>query len=350
MPIPCCEGCCKCRSGQGLAPAITGARHLARVYIFALRTFILQSFRIRHLIVVIKMEQVGYIGVGMMGGAIAARMVEKGVPVLAFDNNPATLSNMVALGATAAASVKDVVDRCEIVFACLPNAEICRAVALGPDGVSSGSKVKVYVEMSTLGSAEIISIANDMEKHGITVLDSPVVGGVGACKEGRLGVLTSGPEEAFRKAEFALEACAGRLFYLGTRAGIGQAGKVVNNSVAYAAVLATSEAVAFGMKAGLTMDTALAIINQGSGANYFSERIFPATIMKGIFAGTGAIEIGVKDVKCFLEEAEHLGMETPVASAISAIQKKILEAGPPRRDTMTIFHYFTDLAGLPRQG
>jgi len=296
------------------------------------------------------MEQVGFIGVGMMGGAIAARMIENGVPVLAFDNNPATLEQMCALGATAAASVRDVVDRAEIVFACLPNAEICRAVALSPEGVAGGSKVKVYIETSTLGGAEIIKLADEMAEHGITVLDSPVIGGVGAVKDNRLGVLTSGPTEAFERAKFALESFAGKLFYLGDKAGVGQAGKVVNNSVAYSSVLATCEAMALGLKAGLTMETALAIINQGSGANFFSERVFPATIMKGLFEGTGAIEIGVKDVKCFLEEAEHLGMETPVAKSINSIQKQILAAGPPRRDTMTIFHYFTDLAGLPRQG
>ncbi|MFA5630595.1 MAG: NAD(P)-dependent oxidoreductase [Porticoccaceae bacterium] len=296
------------------------------------------------------MEQVGFIGVGMMGGAIATRMIENGVPVLAYDNNPDTLQKMCDKGATAAASVRDIADRCEIVFACLPNAEICRAVALGDGGVAGGGKVRIYIETSTVGGAEIIRLADDMARQGVTLLDSPVVGGVGACEQGRLGVLTSGPKDAFERAKPALESFAGKLFFLGDKAGVGQAGKVVNNSVAYAAVLATSEAVALGLKAGLSMETALAIINQGSGANFFSERVFPETILKGIFEGTGAIEIGVKDVKCFLDEADHLGMDTPVAKAINGIQKTILDAGPPRRDTMTIFHYFTDLAGLPRQG
>jgi 3-hydroxyisobutyrate dehydrogenase-like beta-hydroxyacid dehydrogenase len=291
-------------------------------------------------------EKVGFIGVGMMGGEIAARLVESGVPVLAYDNNPQTLSRMAARGLEAADSVLEVADSVEVVFSCLPNAGICRAVALGPGGVAEGRKVKIYVETSTVGRSAMATLAADMAKFGITVVDSPVVGGVPALKAGTLGVLAGGPQAAFEQIRPLLEAYAGRVFYLGEEAGIGQAGKVINNSVAYASLLATCEAVVLGMKAGVSLDDAVAIINQGSGANFFSERVFPMTVQKGVFDGTGAIEIGVKDVECFLEEAISLGMETPVAASISRIQKRIKEAGEPGRDTMTIFNYFEELAHL----
>jgi 3-hydroxyisobutyrate dehydrogenase-like beta-hydroxyacid dehydrogenase len=296
------------------------------------------------------MERVGFIGIGIMGGAIAARMLQHGVPVLAFDQNPEALAKFSALGGEVAASVRDVADQTEIVFACLPTADICRHVALGQDGVAGGSQVKIYIETSTLGGAVAVEFATALEKFGIAYLDSPVVGGAVATEAGTLGVLTAGPRAAFERAEFALSAFAGRLFFLGETAGMGQTGKVVNNAVGYAAFLATCEAVAVGMKAGLDMETAIAIINQGSGANFFSQRVFPSYILKGKFDGTGAIEIGVKDVNYFLEEAKRLDVPIPMASAVSALQHRVLEAGPPGRDTMTMLHYFTDLAGLPRQG
>jgi 3-hydroxyisobutyrate dehydrogenase-like beta-hydroxyacid dehydrogenase len=296
------------------------------------------------------MEKVGFIGVGMMGGGIAARMLENGVPVLAYDRNPETLGALVAKGAEPAGSVRDIVDTTEIVFACLPTANVCRDVALGPQGVAGGAKVKIYIETSTLGGAVAIELAEALKAHGITMLDSPVVGGTVAVAAGNLGVLAAGPKEAFERAKFALESFAGRLFYMGEHAGMGQAGKVVNNAVAYAALLATCEAVSVGMKAGLDMETAIAIINQGSGANFFSQRVFPNFIMKGKFDGTGAIEIGAKDVKYFLAEAARLGVEVPMASAVSALQHRVLEAGPAGRDTLKTFHFFSDLAGLPRQG
>lgn len=295
------------------------------------------------------MEQIGFIGVGTMGGEIAARLLAKGVPVLAWDVNPSALENIVEKGATAASSVKDVADRCEVVFASLPSVGICRAVALDAGGVASGHKVKVYIETSTLGSEAIRAIASGLERQGIMVLDSPVVGGTWAVREGNVGVLVSGPEAAFNRARFALEAFAGRLFYLGATAGTSQAAKVINNAVAYALVLSTCEAIAFGMKAGLSMDTALAIINQGSGANFFSQRAFPATILQGNYV-SGPIENVVKDLTCFLEEGAALPMETPVTEAINSVMAQIYAAGLPHRDTMTVFHYFTGLAGLPRQG
>jgi 3-hydroxyisobutyrate dehydrogenase-like beta-hydroxyacid dehydrogenase len=296
------------------------------------------------------MEKVGFIGVGIMGGAIAARMLQNGVPVLAYDSNPEALAKFQALGGELASSVRDVVDQTEIVFACLPTANICRHVALGPDGVAGGSQVKIYIETSTLGGAVAMEFAAALEKFGIAYLDCPVVGGAVAAAAGTLGVLAAGPRAAFERAEFALAAFAGRLFFLGETAGMGQTGKVVNNAVAYAAFLATCEAVSVGMKAGLDMETCVAIINQGSGANFFTQRVFPNYMLKGKFDGTGAMEIGVKDVKYFHEEAKRLDVPIPMARAVLELQQRVLETGPPERDTMTMLHYFTDLAGLPRQG
>lgn len=296
------------------------------------------------------MEKVGFIGVGAMGGAIAVRLMEKGIPVVAYDRNAETLAGIVASGADAATSARDVVDRAEIVFACLPNAEICKAVALGPDGVAGGARVRIYIELSTIGGDAAIEIADALAEKGITLIDAPVVGGNVALANRTLGVLASAPVDAFERAKFALEAFAGRVFYLGDKAGIAQAGKVMSNAVSYAAVTSTCEAIAVGMRAGIDLETAVGIINQGSGANFFSQVMLPATVMKGVFSGTGPIEIGQKDVKLFIEEARRMGLQTPVADAISAVQKQVVEAGAPGRDTMTYVHYFTDLMGLPRLG
>src|SRR3981081_4697638 len=97
------------------------------------------------------MQAIGFIGVGIMGGAIAARMMERGHSVLAYDKNPGVLDRVCAQGAARAVSVGDVVNQAEIVFACLPSPEISRTVAIGKNGVVDGSAVKVYVDLSTLG-------------------------------------------------------------------------------------------------------------------------------------------------------------------------------------------------------
>jgi 3-hydroxyisobutyrate dehydrogenase-like beta-hydroxyacid dehydrogenase len=293
---------------------------------------------------------VGFIGVGAMGGAIAARMIAHGVPVLAYDRNPAALAKLQDKGATVATSVRDVVDQAEIVFACLPTADISRAVALGPDGVAGGSKVRIYVETSTLGGAMAVELSESLSRQGIAFLDCPVVGGVIAAETGTMGVLTAGPKAAFERVRPALDACAARVFYLGEKPGMAQVGKVVSNAVSYAALFASFEAVAVGLKAGIDIETLVAIINQGSGANFHTQRIFPTYIIPRKFEGTGAVEIGVKDIKYFLAEARRLHAETPMADSVSALSVRAAESGPAGRDTMTLFHYFCDLAGVPRRG
>jgi len=295
-------------------------------------------------------QQVGFIGVGAMGGAIVARLLKHGVPVLAYDKNPEVLARAQSHGATAAASVREVVDTTEIVFGCLPDAKVCEAVALGPGGVAEGSTVRIYADTATVGGSASVSLASGLAQRGITFLDAPVVGGVISCEAGTLGILVAGPETAFRRVKPVMESFAGRVFYLGERPGMAQVGKVVNNAVGYAALYATFEAVAVGLKAGIDIETLVAIINQGSGANFHTQKIFPAYIIPRKFEGTGAVEIGVKDLKCFLEEARRLHADTPMADAVTALGVRAAQSGPPGRDTMTLFHYFCDLAGVPRLG
>jgi 3-hydroxyisobutyrate dehydrogenase-like beta-hydroxyacid dehydrogenase len=275
------------------------------------------------------MDQVGFLGVGAMGGAIAARLVQNGVPVLAYDPNPEVLDRARARGAATAESVQDVVNRVEVVFACLPNAQICRQVALGPAGVVEGSKVRIYADTSTIGGSTSVEISDGLAGRGIVFLDSPVVGGVIAAESGSLGVLVAGPQAAYARVKPVLEAFAGRTFYLGEKPGMAQVGKVVNNAVGYAALYATFEAVAVGLKAGIDIETLVGIINQGSGANFHTQKIFPAYIIPRKFEGTGAVEIGVKDLKCFLEEARRLHAETPMADAVTAVGVRAAESGPP---------------------
>jgi 3-hydroxyisobutyrate dehydrogenase-like beta-hydroxyacid dehydrogenase len=293
-------------------------------------------------------ESVGFVGLGAMGGAIAARMLERGIGVLGFDIDAGAVDRLRSRGGAAAGSAREIADRCEIVFACLPTPEVCQAVALAPDGVAGGSRIRIYAETSTIGGEVVRQMAAGLDSAGVTLLDSPIVGGGVALAAGTAGVLVSGARAAFEQAKPVFEAYAGRLFYLGEEPGAAQAAKVMNNVIAHTALLATCEAIAIGLKSGLDLETAVAVINQGSGANFFTERVFPPFILKGIYDGTGAMEIGVKDVKCFVEEARRLGVEPPIAAAISELYQKVLAAGPPSRDTLQMMHFFTDLAGLPR--
>jgi 3-hydroxyisobutyrate dehydrogenase-like beta-hydroxyacid dehydrogenase len=296
------------------------------------------------------MQRVGFIGVGAMGRPLAERLLSSGIAVHAFDRDPDVMAAAIAAGVTGANSAREVCDANEVVFACLPTAEICRAVALGPEGAAGSAKLKIYIDMSTFGGTTAVEMAQGLREHGIAFLSAPIVGGAVNLRAGTVGVLVSGDRNAFDQTRVAFEAFGGRLFYLGEDPATSQAAKVMNNAAAYAAFLGTCEAVSLGMKAGLDMETAVAIINSGSGKSFWSELVFPGFMLRGRYDGTGAMEIGVKDVVLFLKEAERLRVETPMANATSDLQHTVLDAGKPGRDTLETFHYFSDLAGLPRQG
>lgn len=297
-----------------------------------------------------QIETCGFIGVGVMGGTITRRLLAAGRKVVAYDVSEAARGEIAAAGGEVAGSVREVADACELVFACLPNPEISKAVAFGPDGVIGAARMKIYAEVSTLGGETIIEIADQLGAAGVDVLDSPIVGSTLAVEQGNAGVLVSGAKTAFERVRPWFETYGGRVFYLGPEPGAAQAAKVMNNAVAYACVLATCEALALGSKSGIDMETALAIINQGSGANFFSQRVAPAFYPRGVYEGIGALQTGVKDLGLFLDEARRLDVPTPMADGVSELMTRVWQAGEPRRDMLQAIHYFTDAAGLERGG
>ena len=112
-------------------------------------------------------ERVGFIGLGAMGGAIAARLLQRGIDVLGFDIDAGAADRLRCRGGAVASSPREIADKCEIVFACLPTPEICQAVALGPGGVAGGSSVRIYAETSTIGGEVVRQMATGLKAAGV---------------------------------------------------------------------------------------------------------------------------------------------------------------------------------------
>ena len=118
-------------------------------------------------------KRLGFIGLGMMGGPMAMRLVEAGFPLTVYDIRPEALERFVAKGAAAADSPKAVADAVEDVMVCLP----APAVALAPDGLIHGGKIKRYVDLSTTGAVTARAVGAALREKGIACLDAPVSGG-----------------------------------------------------------------------------------------------------------------------------------------------------------------------------
>src|SRR6201989_2087287 len=164
---------------------------------------------------------IGCIGLGRMGYPMARRLVEAKHSLTVFDTQKEAVDRMVALGAQAASSPKDVADRVETVMVSLPSLQITLEVATGKDGVIEGRKVKRSLELSTTGSQMAVRIHDLLAKRNIVQLDSPVSGGISGAEKGTLAVMVSGPRAEFEAIKPALEVI-GKVFFIGERPGSGQ--------------------------------------------------------------------------------------------------------------------------------
>jgi 3-hydroxyisobutyrate dehydrogenase-like beta-hydroxyacid dehydrogenase len=262
--------------------------------------------------------KIGFIGLGNMGFPMARRLIQANHQVVAFDTRSEAVDRLVALGAQAAASSKEVADRAETVMASLPTPQASLEVATGSAGVIEGSRVKRYVDLSTVGSQTAVRIHDLLAERDIVALDSPVSGGVGGAERGALAVMVSGPRSEFDAIRPALDAI-GRPFYVGEQPGSAQTMKLANNILAANVLAATAEVVVMGVKAGLDPTVMIEVLNAGSGATSASRDKFPRAILPRTFDYGFATGLMVKDVRLYLDEAKALGVPVDLAEAIGRL-------------------------------
>src|ERR1700759_3600540 len=266
---------------------------------------------------------IGFIGLGNMGFPMARRLIEAKHRLVVFDSRKEVMDRLVALGAKAASSPKDVADRAETVMASLPSLQISLEVATGKDGVMEGKRVKRFVDLSTVGSQMAVKIHGLLAEKNIVQIDCPVSGGVGGAEKGTLAVMVSGPRAEFEAIKPALEVI-GKVFFIGEKPGSGQTMKVANNFLSATAVVATSESVVMGVKAGLDPALMIDVINAGSGMNTASRDKFPRSILPRTFDFGFATGLMVKDVRLCLDEMKSLGLSVEVAEGVGRLWEVVI--------------------------
>jgi 3-hydroxyisobutyrate dehydrogenase-like beta-hydroxyacid dehydrogenase len=267
--------------------------------------------------------EIGFIGLGKMGFPMARRLIEAGHQLVVFDQRKEAVDQLVALGAQAATSPKDVADRAENVFASLPSLQASLDVATGDNGVSTGTRVKRFVDLSTIGSQMAARIHGLLAKRNIVQIDSPVSGGVAGAEKGTLAVMVSGPRADFDMLKPALDVI-GKVFFIGEKPGSAQTMKLANNFLSATAIVATSEAVVMGVKAGLDPAVMIDVFNAGSGLNTASRDKFPKSVLPRTFDFGFATGLMVKDVRLCLEEAKSLGLSLEVAEAVGKLWETVI--------------------------
>jgi len=258
---------------------------------------------------------IGFIGLGNMGGPMARRLIEAGHKLIVYDTRNDAVAPLVALGAQVAASPADVADRVETVMASLPSLQISQKVALGEGGVIHGKRVKRLIDLSTTGAQMAMKIASALTQKNIVQIDSPVSGGVGGAAKGTLAVMVSGPQAEISIVKDVL-AVFGTVFVIGDKPGMAQTMKLANNFLSACSMVATAEAVAMGVKAGLDAAVMIDVINAGSGRSRASDQKFPQSILPRTFNYGFATALMLKDVRLCAAEATILDVPHAVMNVV----------------------------------
>ena len=288
---------------------------------------------------------IGFIGLGHMGFPMAARLVGAGHRLYVCDARDDVVEQAVASGAHSASSPRDVADRVETVLASLPSVQASLDVATGSDGVIAGSKVKRFVDLSTVGSPTAQGISQQLAEHGIAMLDCPVSGGVQGATNGTLALMVSGPRPEFEALREIIETL-GRPLFVSEKPGAAQTMKLVNNMMAATALAATAEAVVMGVKAGLDAQVMIDVLNAGSGGTHASRDKFPRAVLPRTFDYGFATGLMAKDVRLYLEEAKALGLPTQIADAVAAVWENTLTEEGAESDFTSIIKPIEEAAGV----
>jgi 3-hydroxyisobutyrate dehydrogenase-like beta-hydroxyacid dehydrogenase len=288
---------------------------------------------------------IGFIGLGKMGFPMARRLIDAKHQLVVFDQRKEAVDKLVALGAEAGSSPKDVADRAETVMASLPSLQASLDVASGKDGVIEGRRVRRFVDLSTIGSHMAVHIHGLLAKRNLVQLDSPVSGGVGGAEKGTLAVMVSGPRADFEAVKPALEVI-GKVFFIGEKPGSAQTMKLANNLLSATAIVATSEAVVMGVKAGLDPAVMIDVINAGSGMNTASRDKFPRSILPRSFDFGFTTGLMVKDVRLCLDEAKSLGLSMEVAEAVGRLWEVVIGEMGAESDFTSVIKPIEKAAGV----
>lgn len=291
----------------------------------------------------------GFIGLGSMGASLARRLLRGGAKLHVYDVDRAAVDRLVAAGAVAHASPREVADHAELVIGCLPSGAICREVVLNAsEGVVAGSRAAVYVECSTIGREAVLGLAQGLAAGArrIGFVDAPVSGGPKGADAGTLAVMASGSHDSLQRALPFLREFGKTVYEVGAEPGMAQMMKLVNNLISATNMASAFEAFVLGTKAGLDPNTMVEVVNASTGRNSATETKIPMSILPGTFDYGARVDVIYKDVQLGLAEAEALDVPMWVGQNTAQVWRHAMSQGRAAEDFTSLIKVMEEWAGV----
>lgn len=279
------------------------------------------------------MTSIAFLGLGNMGGPMAANLAKAGHQVKAFDLSAAAMAKAVEAGCAKAASAADAVRDADVVVSMLPAGKHVRAVYTNGDGVIAHAKRgALFIDSSTIDVESARAVAKAAADKGFAMLDAPVSGGVGGATAGTLTFMVGGEAEAFARGKPIFEKMGKNIFHAGS-SGNGQAAKIANNMLLGITMIATCEAFNLAQKLGLDAQTFYNISSTASGQSWSMTSYCPApgpvpnAPSNRDYKPGFAAAMMLKDMRLAQEAAHAAKAATPLGAQAEALYALMEAAG-----------------------
>ena len=286
--------------------------------------------------------KIGFIGVGIMGRPMAKNLLKAGYALTVYDKF-AKLDDLVALGAKAASSNKDVAAGSDIVITMLPNSLNVKQAILGEDGVSEGARPgTIVVDMSSIAPDAAQEIAAALKTKGVAMLDAPVSGGEPKAIDGTLAIMVGGDAKHFEAVKPVLEKMGSSVVHVGD-IGAGNVTKLANQIIVALNIAAVAEAFVLATKAGVDPEAVFNAIKGGlAGSTVMNAKV--PMILNGDFNPGGRVELHTKDLQNVLDTGHRLNVPLPLTAGVMEVLQSLISNGMRGLDHCAIVRHYEMLA------
>lgn len=292
------------------------------------------------------MSKIGFIGLGNMGGPMAANLVTAGHEVTVFDLNQDAVASLVEKGATSCNSALECAQNKHFVISMLPAGKHVKSIYTGENGITSVLNADTQViDCSTIDAETAQLVAKELNEQGISFVDAPVSGGVGGAVNGTLTFIVGGEKDAFERVQPILMNMGKNIFHAGGH-GAGQVAKICNNMLLAILMAGTSEALQMGIDNGLDPAVLSNIMLQSSGRNWTLELYNPCPgVLENVpssndYQGGFMVDLMAKDLGLAIDTASASQSNIPLGKMSQSLYQLMQNQDMGSLDFSSVFKLF----------
>ena len=280
-------------------------------------------------------EKIAFIGMGIMGSPMVQNLLKAGFPVTVHTRTKSKAQIVLDAGAVWAESSALAAKDADVVITCVTDTPDVEKVLLGENGVIESSRQGlICIDMSTISPEATQEMAAVLNEKGVQLLDAPISGGEIGAIEAKLSIMVGGPKETVEKVRPILESMGRAITHCGP-VGFGQTTKLANQVMVIHTIMSIAEGIAFAEKAGLDLDTTLAVTTAGAAGSHSLKRLGPK-IVAGDLKPAFMVDLQLKDLRLVMDFAERIGQPLPGTKLAMELLQKLSEQGRGKDGTQAL--------------